>query len=400
MRTFLAGVAGFLLLSIAAWTASRPAEIPFEKHTLDLGASETVVFADVNRDGKLDIVSGENWYAGPDWVKHRFRSIEYGRNATEDLTDLALEVNGDGYPDVISSASHAKKLWWDENPGKGGGAWKEHLIETGHSVEFTFLVDLQNNGKARDLLPQFGKLDDPLAWYELKDGAFVRHIVSPHSFGHGIGVGDLNSDGRNDIVTPTGWLEAPPDPRSPGWIFHPEFDLGKTGYIYVLDVNGDGRPDLVASMAHDYGFFWLENLGAGKWKKHIIDDTWSQAHALTMVDLNGDGRPDFITGKRYMAHNGSDPGEREPLGIYWYEYFPKPDGSIEWVKHIVDYSTRTGAGMQIAVADLRHSGNLDFVVGGKSGLFLFENLSGPRVRPKREPSRERTLRPGPDKAGR
>jgi len=97
----------------------------------------------------------------------------------------------------------------------------------------------------------------------------------------------------------------------------------------VLDVNGGGRKDLVTSMAHDYGVFWMENLGGGKWAKRVIDDTWSQAHALTMVDLNGDGRPDFVTGKRYMAHNGSDPGEREPLGIYWYEYRPTKDGAIE-----------------------------------------------------------------------
>jgi len=362
------------LVAAVAFTASRPEEIPFEKHTLDLGAYETCAIADINRDGKPDIVSGENWYEGPAWKKHRFRSIEYGRNATEDLTDLVLDVNGDGYPDIISSASHAKKLWWDENPGRGG-AWKEHLIQDGYSVEFTFLVDLDNDGRAHEVLPQFGKPADPLAWYELKNGTFVRHVISDHSYGHGIGVGDLNGDGRNDIITPTGWLEAPPDPRKAEWKFHPEWDLGKTGYIYVLDVNGDGRKDLVTSMGHDYGFFWLENMGGGKWLKHMIDDTWSQAHALTMVDLNGDGRPDFITGKRYMAHNGSDPGEREPLGIYWYEYFKKPDGGIEWVKHVVDYSTRTGAGMQVAVADLDGDGDLDFAVGGKTGLFLFENLT-------------------------
>jgi hypothetical protein len=395
MRRTIVGLLGLATVAVTAWTASRPPEILFEKHTLDLGASETCAFADINRDGKLDIVSGENWYEGPKWIKHRFRSLEYGRNAIEDLTDLTLDVNGDGYPDVISSASHDKRLWWDENPGKAGGPWKEHVIESGHSVEFTFLVDLDNDGKARELLPQFGKLADPLAWYELQSGNYVKHIVSPKSYGHGIGVGDMNGDGRNDIITPTGWLEAPPDPRSPDWKFHAEFDLGKTGYIYVLDVNGDGRPDLVTSMAHDYGFFWMENLGGGAWKKHMIDDTWSQAHALTMVDLNGDGRPDFITGKRYMAHNGTDPGEREPLGIYWYEYFPKSDGSIEWVKHVVDYSTRTGAGMQVAVADVDGDGDLDFAVGGKTGLFLFENMTAHQMR-----SHASALKSGAQRAGR
>jgi len=363
------------LAAAVAWAASRPAEIPFEKRLLDLGAFETCAIGDINRDGRPDIVSGENWYAAPEWTQHRFRAIEYGRNATEDLSDLLLDVDGDGYLDVISSASHARKLWWNRNPGKGGGEWQEHLIEDGHSIEFTFLVDLDNDGKAREVLPQWGGHDmkDPLAWYELKGGGFVKHVISPRSYGHGIGVGDMNGDGRNDILTPLGWLEAPPDPRSPDWKFHAEFDLVSTGYLYLIDVNGDGRKDIVTSMAHDYGVFWMENLGNGKWLKHMIDDTWSQAHAMTMVDLNGDGRPDFLTGKRYMAHNGSDPGEREPLGIYWYEFLPAKDGAVEWVKHIVDYGGRAGTGMQLAVADLNGDGLLDFAAGGKSGLFLFEN---------------------------
>jgi hypothetical protein len=191
---------------------------------------------------------------------------------------------------------------------------------------------------------------------------------------HGIGAGDVNRDGRTDILTPRGWLEAPPDPRSGAWTFHHDFNLGATGFLHVLDVNDDGRPDIVGSMAHDYGVFWLERREDGSWRRHVIDDTWSQAHALTVADLNGDGRPDLITGKRYMAHNGRDPGEREPLGVYWYEYRPGATG-IEWIRHIVDYSTRAGGGMQIPVADLDGDDDPDFAVAGKSGLFLFENLT-------------------------
>ena len=76
-----------------------------------------------------------------------------------------------------------------------------------------------------------------------------------------------------------------------------------------------------------------------------------------------------------MAHNGHDPGETGTAG-HLLVRIPMRDGNqVEWVKHVVDYSTRTGGGMQIPVADLDGDGDLDFAVGGKSGLFLFENLT-------------------------
>ena len=150
--------------------------------------------------------------------------------------------------------------------------------------------------------------------------------------------------------------------------------MGQTRFIYALDVNGDGRVNLVTSAAHDCGIFWMEQLATTNGKKHMIDDTWSQSHAMTMVDINRDGKPDFVTGKRYMAHD-HDPGVRERLSIYWYEYLQSEDRNVSWVKHIVDYSSRAGAGMQIRVVDLDGDGLLDLVAPGKSGLFLFRQLA-------------------------
>jgi hypothetical protein len=221
-------------------------------------------------------------------------------------------------------------------------------------------------------------------------------------------VGDVNKDGRNDILTPRGWLEAPADPRAPGnWTYHPAWEsvnlpvtprenpaplpagapprIAELGFMHVLDVNGDGRNDVVTAAGHDFGVFWFEQGADGKWTKRMIDNAWSQGHASTLIDLNGDGRLDFVTGKRFMAHNGSDPGEREPLGVYWYEYRMVPAATgpaqVEWIRHLIDYGGRMGGGMQIPVVDLDGDGDLDVVCAGKSGLFLAENLTkGPRTR--------------------
>ncbi len=349
----------------------RPAELNFSKTMLDNGAAETAAIVDINGDGKLDIVCGENWYAGPGWKKTQFRELNFDNNYVDAFSDLPLDVDGDGNIDIITATYFQKKLSWYKNPGKGAGKWVETVIDTAGPIEFAFLVDLDNDGKANEILPQYGGKTET-AWYRFANGKWEKHIASPMNLGHGIGAGDINKDGRTDILTPAGWLEAPASPMSDNWEFHRDFPTLKSlSFMYVLDVNGDGRNDIVTGNAHDYGVFWLEQNAGGTFEIRMIDDSWSQPHAITMVDLNKDGRLDFLTGKRFMAHNGKDPGEREALGIYWYEFNKEASGKLQWIKHVIDYSTRTGGGMQLPVADINGDGRLDFVAPGKSGLYLF-----------------------------
>jgi hypothetical protein len=392
--------AALLLLAACAAvsvSAVRSPDIPFSIRMLDGGASETAAVADVNHDGRLDIVSGENWYEGPGWTRHKFRQLNFTNNYVDGFSDLPVDVNGDGFPDIVSVTWFARKISWWKNPGRSTAPWTETIIDSGFPVEFAILADIDNDGKALELLPQPGTAQAPLAWYGVEQGAWVKHAVSDHSYGHGIGAGDVNKDGRTDILTPRGWLEAPADPRTGTWAFHADWEsanapaapagaaprppadpaapprVTELGFMHVADVNGDGRNDVIAGAAHDYGVFWFEQGEDGKWTRRTIDIAWSQAHASTLVDINGDGQLELVTGKRFMAHNGSDPGEREPLGIYWFEHQPGNGRSVEWIRHIIDFGGRMGGGMQIPVVDIDGDGDLDIVCAGKSGLFLAEN---------------------------
>ena len=440
MRTLAVMILGVLLVPSPA----RSPDIPFRSLMIDNGASETAAVADVNKDGRLDIISGENWYEAPargagqgQWTKHKFRELDFTNNYYDNFSDLPVDVDGDGYPDLVRVTWFAKKISWWKNPGRvaarvrtsgtsttsAGGSpvagiavgfggekrtddlWREVDIHTGFNIEFAVLADMDNDGKANEVVAQ--ENGTPQAWYEAKNGTWVAHVVSDKSYGHGIGAGDVNGDKRTDILTPRGWLEAPADPRAGNWTFHPDWEainvplpvagqqppaagappaqpkLLELGFMHVLDVNGDGRNDVIAGAGHNYGLFWFEQGRNGQWTRHTIDASWSQAHASTLVDLNGDGRLDVVTGKRFMAHNGSDPGEKEPLGVYWYEYVRPTATSVaagepaavEWIKHVIDYGGRMGGGMQIPVIDIDGDGDLDIVCAGKSGLFLLENLT-------------------------
>ena len=417
---FMPAVVIPLLCGMAAQTDRQ-----FAMLQIDAGAAESAAVADFNNDGKLDIVSAESWYEAPRWTKRPIRTIPVSSGYVDSFSDLPLDVDGDGLTDVIQIGYFARRIVWMKNPGSSGGAWTENLIDAIGPTEFAFLVDLDNDGKADDLLPQFtGAAGAPLTWYDLRDGQWVKHVVSTRSYGHGIGAGDVNGDKRNDILTPQGWLEAPADPRAPGnWTFHatdwqqrtipapasaspspttppamatpptvaaalpsstappsasvpaPAARGAEWGFLYVLDINGDGRNDVLTTAAHSYGICWFEQRADGEWQQHVIDHSWSHSHASVLADINGDGRPDLVSGKRFQARNVPAPGDDDPLGIYWYEFKLGANNAVTWTRHTIDYGGKAGGGLQMAVRDIDGDGDMDVVSGGKSGLFLAENLA-------------------------
>lgn len=329
---------------------------------------------DVDQDGHLDIVAGPRWYAGPDFTRSvSFRSIHNEGEFMSHGCDHPYDVNGDGWTDLISNGWFGDQhVYWYQHPGPAGGSWTKHLLIESVGTEFTFFEDLDQDGDP-DLIPNHWEKTD-LAWYDNQGGTFVKRVIGPEGDRHGLGFGDINGDGRKDVVTLDGWYEAPQDYQNGRWAWHPELKLETTHAsmpMLVYDVNADGRNDVIYGNAHAYGLYWMEQIGDNQWQRHPIDESWSQAHVLTLFDLDGDGEQDLITGKRLRGHAGADPGSSDPLGIYRYEIDRQ---NQTFTKQVLAYNARIGTGMQLHLIDIDKDTDDDLVVSGKSGLYVLENM--------------------------
>ncbi len=337
---------------------------------------EAAAMIDINHDGRLDIYCGGFWYQAPNWTRHVVRQIAEQDNYFLDFAAVPADIDGDGWTDIVSGSWHGKDVFWIRNHGRTGSAFETIKIDEPGNLETLIGVDI--NGDSRlDFLPN---TVGSIHWYEFHRDAnvasgarWVRHDLPGGAAGHGIGGGDINGDGRVDIVSPKGWLEQP-QRADVAWIWHQQFDLGSASVpILVYDVNGDHYPDLVWGNAHDYGLQWLEQVPVGekvRWEKHSIDSTWSQPHFLLLADLDGDGTDEVVTGKRYHAHNGNDPGEDHPLCIYAYQYEPT---THLWKRHAIHEGGRVGFGISTMAGDIDKDGDIDLLAPGKSGLYLLEN---------------------------
>ncbi len=356
--------------------ADRPA-LSFKKTQLDTAfRSEGVAVGDFNSDGKLDISAGSVYYAAPDWkmVVIGEKANEYDpKSYSTSFQNFAEDLNGDGRADLIVVEFPGRQTWWFEQPAKASEPWKKHEITAVTNNESPAYLDVDGDGR-RELVCSVGEKfallrpsKDPYAPWDIQTISEANSAWGG-KFYHGLGAGDINGDGRNDIVIPNGWWEAPADNKATTWKFHPA-DLGpKCANMHVYDFDGDGDQDVISSSAHDFGIWWHEQTPDG-FVRHDIDRGFSQTHALEVADINGDGKPDFVTGKRWWAHAQGDPGGDDPAVLHWFEFQPR-DGKPQWISHQIDHNS--GVGTQFEIADINGDGLLDIAIANKKGVFVFE----------------------------
>lgn len=366
----------------------------------DVFTSEAAAIADINKDGKPDIVAGPLWYEGPDFkISHEIKAVQTTNISAGYPEHLGQEIhdwNGDGWPDVLNQGLvGGLPIALYLNPKGENRHWEKIAVAHRSDLETLLTCDLFKsgdrqlittlNGKLGWLAPTPGEPKQLWTFHTISDAGATRG-GRPGPTQHGVGCGDLDNDGKLDVLSGTGWWSQPAKVSDAVWAFHsaPWDEGGGGADMYVYDVNGDGRVDVVAGLrGHGYGLAWFEQTRTGEWIRHQImgspEDAaeepiaaFSELHAIALADIDGDGLKDIVTGKRWYSHGDlyREEGFQAPPVLYWFK-LQRTAGKATFVPHYIH--DNSGIGTDMAVGDVTGDGRPDIVTSARHGTFVFEN---------------------------
>jgi hypothetical protein len=358
--------------------------------------------ADFDRDGNMDVVSGPFIFMGPDFTKKREFYLALptrpGVDFSSNWLEFAGDFTGDGWPDVLLASTSNTTLY--VNPKGESRRWDSFrsVIPPAATVaEVSVMKDVDGDGKPDFVYMSGGSVRWAKPDPEKPTGPWLSTQVGDQGtyVAHGIGAGDVNGDGKVDIVNAYGWWENPGKADTPMWKYHPQAFGRQNGRgapggaeMCVYDANGDGMNDVVTVLqAHAFGIAWYEQKkesnGNISFVQHMISDdfasknaggvTFSEPHGSACADMDGDRIPDFVVGKRFYSHQESttDPDPYGAPVLYSYRTVRNRNapGGAEFVPELIHNAS--GAGSQIVALDLNKDGINDIVTSGEFGGFVF-----------------------------